>query len=177
MKKLTKNQQEFADNYIKNGNASEAYRKAGYKAKSATVIRANASRLLTNANVKKYIEERMKQIASDKIMGVTEAVQLLSSIARGEVTETKVIDTQYGADTVDVPPDLKTRISAIKEILKRHPNDDTMLKVQLRKINAEAKFAEVKAKDMVKSDDSQMKAIGGLLDKIEGDVAKNDDQT
>jgi len=33
MKNLTKNQQEFADNYIKNGNASEAYREAGKRLK------------------------------------------------------------------------------------------------------------------------------------------------
>lgn len=172
--KLTPKQRKFADDYIEHGNAYQSAIKAGYSKKYA---KAQSSKMLENVGIKSYIDKRMNQIASDKIMDVTEAVELLSSIARGQVTETKVVGTQYGADTVDVPPDLKTRISAVKEILKRHPNDDTMLKVQLRKINAEAKIAEVKAKDMVKSDDSQMKAIGGLLDKIEGDVAKNDDQT
>lgn len=152
MKNLTKNQQEFADNYIKNGNASEAYREAGYKAKSAAVIRANASRLLTNANVKKYIEERMKQIASQKIMTATEAVELLTRIARGKEKETKVVATQFDISEVEVEADLKTKISAVKEILKRYPNDDAMLKAQLRKANAEADIAEKKAELLSGSD-------------------------
>lgn len=152
MKNLTKNQKEFADNYIKNGNASEAYREAGYKAKSATVIRANASRLLTNANVKKYIEERMKQIASQKIMTATEAVELLTRIARGKEKETKVVATQFDISEVEVEADLKTKISAVKEILKRYPNDDAMLKAQLRKANADADIAEKKAELLSGSD-------------------------
>jgi len=152
MKNLTKNQQEFADNYIKNGNASEAYREAGYKAKSAAVIRANASRLLTNANVKKYIEERMKQIASQKIMTATEAVELLTRIARGKEKETKVVATQFDISEVEVEADLKTKISAVKEILKRYPNDDAMLKAQLRKANADADIAEKKAELLSGSD-------------------------
>jgi len=152
MKNLTKNQQEFADNYIKNGNASEAYREAGYKAKSAAVIRANASRLLTNANVKKYIEERMKQIASQKIMTATEAVELLTRIARGKEKETKVVATQFDISKVEVEADLKTKISAVKEILKRYPNDDAMLKAQLRKANADADIAEKKAELLSGSD-------------------------
>lgn len=177
MRKLTKNQQEFADNYIKSGNGSEAYRKAGYKAKSDGVVRANASRLLTNANVKKYIDERMKQIASQKIMTATEAVELLTRIARGEEKETKVVATQLNISEVEVEADLKTKISAVKEILKRYPNDDAMLKAQLRKANAEAKIAESKAHDAGVSDGSQMNAIGNLLDKIQGGVAKNDSET
>lgn len=152
MKNLTKNQKEFADNYIKNGNASEAYREAGYKAKSAAVIRANASRLLTNANVKKYIEERMKQIASQKIMTATEAVELLTRIARGKEKETKVVATQFDISEVEVEADLKTKISAVKEILKRYPNDDAMLKAQLRKANADADIAEKKAELLSGSD-------------------------
>ncbi|MGQ2376282.1 small terminase subunit [Companilactobacillus zhachilii] len=57
---------------------------------------------------------------------------------------------------------------------QRSPIEEQLTKEQIRKANAEAKIAEVKAKDMVKSDDSQMKAIGGLLDKIETEVQEDD---
>lgn len=42
--------------------------------------------------------------------------------------------------------DLKTRISATKEILKRYPGDDKLVKAQIRKAEAEADIAESKAK-------------------------------
>lgn len=60
---------------------------------------------------------------------------------------------------------------------QRSPLEEQLTRQQIKRVEAETKIAEAKAKDMVKSDDSQMKAIGGLLDKIEGDVAKNDGQT
>ena len=63
MSELRGKQRKFADNYIKNGNATEAYVNAGYKVRSNKTARANASRLLTNANVKAYIEKRLKQLS------------------------------------------------------------------------------------------------------------------
>lgn len=164
--KLTPKQRKFADDYIEHGNAYQSAIKAGYSKKYA---KAQSSKMLENVGIKSYIDKRMNQIASDKIMDVTEAVELLSSIARGEVTETKVVGTQYGADTVDVPPDLKTRISAVKEILKRHPNDDTMLKVQLRKLNAEADMAEYNAETIKLEKESVNNNSVQIIDDIKGD--------
>ncbi len=48
--------------------------------------------------------------------------------------------------------DLKTRISAIKEILKRYPDNDKLMKQQLRKLTAEADIMEAKAKREVSGD-------------------------
>lgn len=50
----------FADHYLVTLNAADSYRKAGYKAKGNST-RVNAARLLTNANVEKYIEWKMQQ--------------------------------------------------------------------------------------------------------------------
>jgi len=146
MKELTKNQKEFADNYIKSGNASQAYREAGYKATSDSVIRANSSRLLTKANVKQYIEERMDEIASDRIMDAQEALELITRIARGKELETIVTGTPSGVYKTKVPANLKVKLAAAKEILKRHPENDEMMKVQYRKASADADMAESKAK-------------------------------
>jgi phage terminase small subunit len=91
MSKLTMKQQTFADYYIEIGNASEAYAKAGYKIKSDATARANASRLLTNDNVKKYIANRMEIIEDSKILKQTEILKLLSSAAKREEKESIVV--------------------------------------------------------------------------------------
>ena len=53
--KLNDKQKKFADEYIKCLNASDAYRKAGYKCKSDDVAKVCASKLLINPNVEEYI--------------------------------------------------------------------------------------------------------------------------
>jgi phage terminase small subunit len=60
--KLNDKQRKFADEYIKCLNASEAYRKAGYKCKSDDVVKVCASKLLTTANVQQYISERQEKL-------------------------------------------------------------------------------------------------------------------
>lgn len=58
MSKLTEKQQRFADEYLIDLNATAAYRRAGYTAKG-NAAEVNSSRLLSNAKVQKYIQERM----------------------------------------------------------------------------------------------------------------------
>lgn len=143
--RLTPKQQRFADEYIKTGNATQSAIEAGYSKKSAQVIGAEN---LLKPMVKKYIAERMEQIASNRVMGYTEAVELLTSIARGELMETVVVGTMNGAETVEKEADIKTRIAALKEILKRYPGNDKLVEQQVRKMKADADMAEAKVKLM-----------------------------
>lgn len=55
--KLTDKQEAFVREYMIDLNATQAYIRAGYNVKSPDVAKANASRLLTNANVLARIEE------------------------------------------------------------------------------------------------------------------------
>ena len=144
--KLTEKQKRFADEYIKSGNATQAAIKAGYSQKYANT---NVSKLLQNTTIKSYIDERMEVIASNRIMTAKEAVELLTGIGRGEVKETVVVASPMGVETVEKEADLKTRISAIKEILKRYPDNDKVMEQQLRKLTAEADMAEAKAKEYI----------------------------
>lgn len=162
--KLTEKQKKFCDEYIKLGNATQAAIKAGYSAKYANT---NASKLLQNTTIKSYIDERMEQLASERIMDAQEAVELLSSIARAEITERVVVSTPMGVEEVDKPPDLKTRMQAIREILKRYPDNDKLLEQQLRKVTADADIAEFKA-EMIKTvaDESTEDKLDELLGKI-----------
>lgn len=140
--KLTPKQQKFADEYIKTGNATQSAIEAGYSKKTAQVIGAEN---LSKPMVKSYIEERMAEIKSNRVMSYTEAVELLTSIARGELKETVVVGTPVGAETVEKEADLKTRISALKEIMKRYPGNDKLVEQQIRKLSAEADIAQKKA--------------------------------
>ena len=144
--KLTEKQKRFADEYIKSGNATQAAIKAGYSKKTAKIV---ASQNLTKLNVKSYIDDRMKVIEDNRIMTAKEAVELLTGIGRGEVKETVVVASPVGVETVEKEADLKTRISAIKEILKRYPDNDKLMEQQLRKLAAEADLAEAKAKEYI----------------------------
>ncbi|MFT8849017.1 MAG: terminase small subunit [Leuconostoc pseudomesenteroides] len=140
--KLTPKQKKFADEYIKTGNATQSAIEAGYSKKYANT---NAPKLLQNTTLKQYIEKCMAEIASNRVMSYTEAVELLTSIARGEEKETVVVATPVSVEKVEKEADLKTRISALKEILKRYPNNDKLIEQQIRKLSAEADIAQKKA--------------------------------
>ena len=144
--KLTEKQKRFADEYIKSGNATQAAIKAGYSKKTAKIV---ASQNLTKLNVKSYIDDRMKVIEDNRIMTAKEAVEFLTSVVRGDVKETVVIGTPFGAEEVEKEADVKTRISAVKELLKRYPDNDKLMEQQLRKLAAEADLAEAKAKEYI----------------------------
>lgn len=109
--KLTIKQQAFADFYIELGNATEAYIKAGYKVSKREVAEANARKLLGNYSVKQYIEEKMKEIESERIAKAEEVLAFLSSSLRGEVSEEVVATESDGAGGIK-PIILKKQLSA-----------------------------------------------------------------
>lgn len=86
--KLTPKQKAFADYYIQTGNATESAIKAGY---SENYAKARCSDLLVNVGIKTYIEERMEQIASDRIADAKEVLEYLTAVMRGNVSEEVVV--------------------------------------------------------------------------------------
>lgn len=169
-RKLTPKQQKFAGEYIKSGNAYQAAIEAGY---SRNYAKAQSSKLLENVGIKSYIDERMAEIASKRIMDATEAVELLTSIARGETKETVYIGTADGVYEKHKEADLKTRISATKEILKRYPDNNKLVEQQIRKLKADADIAESKAKEARSGESNEGQTlivddVGGIEDEDAG---------
>ncbi|TLQ22348.1 terminase small subunit [Lactiplantibacillus plantarum] len=173
-RKLTPKQQKFADEYIKSGNAADAARKAGYSKRSA---RSVGQENLTKPDIKKYIDEQMAEIASKRIMDAREAVELLTRIARGEEKETVISSTPEGVYESQKEADLKTRISAVKEILKRYPGDDKLVKAQIRKAEAEADIAETKAKQISNTDETVQIVFNDNLTPDKEDNQDNGNQS
>jgi phage terminase small subunit len=143
--KLTPKQKAFADYYIETGNATEAAIKAGYSKKTAAVIGAEN---LIKPNIKSYIEKRLREIENERIMNATEAMELLTAIARGELEEEIIVTFKEGYARVRKQPDIHQRLKALEQILKRYPLGkqdelkEELLKAQIEKIKAETKELE-----------------------------------
>ncbi|GAF37322.1 phage terminase, small subunit [Lentilactobacillus farraginis DSM 18382 = JCM 14108] len=170
MMKLRPKQKAFAEEYVKLGNATKAALNAGYSKKTAA---ETGSENLKKPHIKTYINQLMAEIESHKIMDAQEALQLLTRIARGEEKETVVVSTQFDVDTIEKEADLKTRIAAAKEILKRYPDSDELLKAQVRRAVADAEIAETKAKEIKKVEHHEdgtlvVDDLGGVNDDNEG---------
>lgn len=82
--KLSLKQKAFCDYYLETGNATDAAIRAGYNKKTARQI---GSINLTKVNIKNYIDERLKQIESERIAKPEEILKYLTSVMRGEVKD------------------------------------------------------------------------------------------
>lgn len=152
---LTPRQKAFADYYIELGNAEEAAVKAGY---SKAYARGQSYKLLANVGIKAYVDERMEEIESNRIMKADEALQLLTSIARGEVMDSVVVSGGWGYEVIEKPPDLNQRKDAAKELLKRYPmNKHDELKEIL--LEQQIEKAKVEVKQLSNENESSTKTI------------------
>ncbi|MGU8469999.1 terminase small subunit [Clostridium perfringens] len=120
--KLTNRQKAFADYYIELGNATEAARRAGYKGKNVNKI---ASENLAKLDIKQYIDERMKEIESERIAKAEEVLQYLTRVLRGEETEQVVVIESTGdfmseARLIDKELSAKDKLKAAELLGKRY---------------------------------------------------------
>lgn len=83
--------EKFCLEYAKSANAADAYRKAGYTAKSAETAASSARRLLLNDNIQKRLAEITHATRSEKIATAAEIQERLTSILRGELQEEVVV--------------------------------------------------------------------------------------
>ena len=117
--KLNKKQKAFCDFYIESLNATESYKKV-YEC-SYNTARTNGARLLTNANIKNYIDEVMSAKNESRIASQDEILQILTDIARG-VTEEEVVQfSQLGEELRTTrKPTIKDRMKASELLGKRY---------------------------------------------------------
>lgn len=118
---MTEKQKLFADEYLIDCNATRAYKVAYPTVKKDEVARANASRLLTNANVQKYINDRMQKIHNEKTADAQEVVEYLTSVLRGKSTSSVLCLIGDGMqETIEKRPDEKERLKAAELLGKRY---------------------------------------------------------
>ena len=119
-KQLTIKQQRFCDNYIKTGNVTQSYIDAGYKATSNKIAYSNAKKLLEKYYICKYIEERNKELESEKIADIQEVkeywTRLMHNDPEGEKSGLKaseLLAKTYGAflDRVETTGELEINVN------------------------------------------------------------------
>ncbi|TYS87582.1 terminase small subunit [Rossellomorea aquimaris] len=119
--RLTEKQRRFADEYVKTGNISGSYKIAYPSVKKDTAARASGSRLLTKANVRSYIDERLKELKKKSIAEQDEILQFLTAVMRGDHTEQIPVGIGEGAQQLeDKDPFLKDRVKAAELLGKRY---------------------------------------------------------
>lgn len=114
---MTKKQKIFADEYLIDLNATRAYRVAYPSVKKDDTARANGSRMLTNANVAKYIAERMQERQQRTEVTQDMVVKELAAIAFSKATDYAVIKggTVCIKDTDSLSDEQIRAIAGIKE--------------------------------------------------------------
>lgn len=118
---MTEKQKIFADEYIISLNATQAYKKAYPNVKKDNAAKAAGSRLLTNVNVRAYIDEQLEKLQSDRIADAQEVLEFLTSTMRGEVMEPLlVLDGEGTQRLAMVQPSVATRRNAAVDLGKCH---------------------------------------------------------
>lgn len=107
-------QENFCIEFVRCGNATEAYKKAGYKVRSDKVAGVCAAKLLGNARIQKRIAELRHEMDSRKIMDAAERRELLTQFARdgrtGKKDRLRAVDLLNKMDGIYIN---KTQVSGV----------------------------------------------------------------
>ena len=147
--RLTAKQEAFVNYYIETGNATEAYKKAGYKVKSENAAAAAAARLLRNVKIKAAIAAKMKEREKPSIAKADEILSFFTSVLRGEVKDEQIVVLGTGegrsrAVKMETRVSTKDRVKAGEQLLKRYPADldKQEQKARIAKLEASLKAME-----------------------------------
>ena len=133
---LNVKQEAFCLHYAQTGNATESYKRAGYKTKNDNAAAASARRLLITAKVQARLAELAEEMASDKIANAKEIQERLTAILRGELSEQQVVVEGCGdgvseARIVHRDPQLKDVIKAAETLARMQGAFDNKVQVEL----------------------------------------------
>lgn len=121
---MTERQKMFADEYLIDCNATRAYKAAYPKVKKDEAARVNASKLLTKANIRAYIDEQLEKIHDKNTADAKEVMEYLTSVMRGESESEMVVvegagEGQSKARKIMKAPEERDRLRAAELLGKR----------------------------------------------------------
>jgi phage terminase small subunit len=88
-------QRAFVREYVKDFNATQAALRAGYSAKNA---RQQGSRLLSNADIQRELENFNREARTDGVLTLQELQEWWSSTVRGEEPDARFADRQKASE-------------------------------------------------------------------------------
>lgn len=180
VKKLNKRHKRFCDEYLKDFNATRAY-KVIYPTAKDTTAATNGGKLLRNAQVSRYLASKLKRADIESVASLNDVLRAITDIALKkprkvvfrQVDNTKdKNDSDYVLEdtTTTMQPSDKSQLKAL-ELLARYYNifmnveTPELTKAKTDKAKAEAKMAQLQAKAMQKTDVSDDSVI--IVDDIE----------
>lgn len=122
---MTEKQKRFADEYLKDCNATRAYKAAYPNVKKDSVARVAGARLLTFVNVKNYIDEQLEVLHNERTANAGEVMEYLTSVLRGE-SSSEVVAVEFIGDgisrakKIQKAPDEKERLKAAELLGRRY---------------------------------------------------------
>ena len=118
MKSLTLKQKQFADEYIRTGNAYQSAINAGYSEKYA---KARSHKMLENVGINQYIDDNLEIIQKESIAETDEIMRYLTRVLRAEEKEEILVYVGDGMQEIQtIQPSAKDRIKAAELLGKRY---------------------------------------------------------
>lgn len=168
MAKLTAKQKTFVNEYLVDLNATRAYKVAYKSCKKDETARVNGSKLLTNTNVKEYIDKRMKEreirteITQDKVLQELAMIAFSNGTDFAKVVEKPII--MNGIPVLDEEGNQRTYKDVELEVTDNLP----MNKKKAIAVIKNTKFGiAVETCDKVKALELLGKHLGMFKDKLE----------
>lgn len=110
-------QKRFCEEYLVDCNATQAAIRTGYSKKTA---RAVGQRLLTNVDIKKYIDQQLQKLKNEKIADAQEVLEYLTAVMRGEQKEEFPLLLEGEVQIVQKNASTRDRLKAAELIGKRY---------------------------------------------------------
>lgn len=119
---MNEKQKNFAQEYIKDKNATQAAIRAGYSEKTAYSI---GQRLLKNVEIKNHINDLLDEVRKENILSAIEIEEFLSLAIKGSIDEEVIVvegegDGVSSAKKIKKQIGLKDRIKAAELLGKRY---------------------------------------------------------
>ena len=154
---LNRRQQKFCVEYIKTGNGAKAAINAGYSERTA---KNQASRLLTNVNVKEYVEKLKKEAIERNKIELDEVVSILSSLVRFDI-----------ADIYHPDGTIKELHEMSKEARLAIETIETTQTIKKKRKGRKTKICKVKVSDRKRSIDMLLRYFGAYREDNEQKAA------
>lgn len=146
---MTERQKKFADEYIKDLNATRAYMAAYPTVVKAATAGQAGSRLLKNVNVKAYVAEQLDKLHDERTADAKEILEYLTSVVRGQSLSSEIVVEGIGdgcseARTMQKPPSEKERLKAAELLGRRFAlfSDNVNLEVVVPSFEGEGDLAD-----------------------------------
>ena len=126
----------FCQEYAKSLNATESYKKSGFKSKNEESIRRMGSKLLSRVDIKQRIRELTEPLDNKAIADIQEIQEMLTKTMRGEMTEDRVVVEGCGdgiseAKIVKTEIQPKDRLKAAETLAKMQGGFDNRVNVTM----------------------------------------------